>query len=413
MLVKIQVSHAILPKQMKILPLLLFLSFLWPINSSIAQEGLWVESVVASQTTMVPFIQANGTLVPIWKADLAGTHGGRIAKIYGSPGDTLASGSVAWVFDDGDFALSLKASEKALAVVKLQWEELKAGAREEEIERLSALKRQAEAFLSQIQNERKRVEKLFVQEVIPSAQREDIGFKEQMAESQLAATRSALKAAKAGPTQHQLAVVAAQVEQAKAALNQAKKLLDDCVVKTPRQCKIVSRIRDEGEIVSPAEPVLKLVAINPIKVRFYVSDSDIQKINFGQSLWVKVTATGESIQATLSAIIPQCDEVNRRVPCEALLQNLYEKIIPGQPAEISIPLPFKTGIAVPSTAIIDTTKGRAVFVVENGHVRLFPITELAKQENISLIEGIPPNCRVISRGAMGLQDGAAVNDSRK
>ena len=180
-----------------------------------AQESLWVEEAIASQTTANPVIRVTGTLEPVWQASLAGTQGGRLREIICDAGDGLASGAIAWTLDDEDARLAMDAAKATEIVATRQLEELRSGARAEEIERLTAIGGEAQFFLAQIQAEKKRLSKLFDQELVPPVKWDEIGFREKMAERQVAAAEAGLKAARAGPTPHQISVLQAQVDQAK------------------------------------------------------------------------------------------------------------------------------------------------------------------------------------------------------
>jgi len=373
-----------------------------------AQESLWVEEAIASQTTANPVIRVTGTLEPVWQASLAGTQGGRLREIICDAGDGLASGAIAWTLDDEDARLAMDAAKATEIVATRQLEELRSGARAEEIERLTAIGGEAQFFLAQIQAEKKRLSKLFDQELVPPVKWDEIGFREKMAERQVAAAEAGLKAARAGPTPHQISVLQAQVDRAKVLVAQARKRIQDCIVRTPRSGRVIARLRQPGEVIAPGEPVLRIVSLDPIKVRFHVGETQVSDLKVSLSLSVQVPAGSEARPATLTAIVPQCDPTTRRVPCEALLSNPDERLIPGQSAEIVLVLSAISGATIPRAAITDTDGHPVVFVIEDNRVHAVQIKIISHIDGSSMVEGISPGTHIVSHGAFGLKDGAAV-----
>jgi len=377
-----------------------------------AQEAFLVDCEIATFSSMNPKIKLMGTFIPVWKADLAGKIGGRIKKIYAEIGEEIASGEIAFSFEDEDAKLAVEAAEAAVVTAQKKWEELKAGVRKEEIERLEAIRKEAEAFFQQVQAEKKRLEQLFQNQVITAAQWDDIVFKERMAAGQLGAAEAALKAAKSGPTAEQLGIAAANLAQAKVQVKQAKRMLEECFVRVPRKCKVVSRLRDVGEVAvsMPQEAVLRVVTLDPIKIRFHIGEDLISQVKVGDPVFVKLPGVDDELRcASISVKIPFCDEVTRRVPCEAVMENRDEAVIPGQSAEVILSLPPKNGIMLPRTAIIDSEQGKGVFVVEGNQAKFYPIKEIAVADGSVLIEGISPGSKVVTRGALGLRNGAIVS----
>lgn len=373
-----------------------------------AQDASWVETATATAGRLSPTITVTGSLASVWQADLAGMVGGRLQRLHVEPGDRLASGSPAWEIDPADARLALDAAMAAAEVAQRQYDELKAGPRSEEIDRLEAVKSEAEAFLAQVQADKKRLTRLQQDDALPPARYDEIIARERMAQSQLRATMAGLGAARRGATPQQIAVAAALVAQAQVGVQQARKRLTDTIVRAPRDARVTMRFKNAGDMVAPGEPVLRLVSIDPIEVGFHLGESQLEYFTKGVPVTVRLSHDPTVLPATMTRMIPLCDEASRRVPVKAELENSDGKLLPGLSAAITINKKPVDASLIPDSALVSTSAGVSVYLVQNDRVRLVPVRELGRQNGSVAVDGIASGATVVTRGAMGLRDGAIV-----
>lgn len=69
-------------------------------------------------------------------------------------------------------------------------------------------------------------------------------------------------------------------------------------------------------------------------------------------------------------------------------------------------------LAIPPTALVSDTKGKSVFVVENGVVRQIPV-EVGLDDGmwVEITEGLHEDMEIVAVGKTGLQNGQAVHTS--
>ncbi len=367
-----------------------------------------MDVATATRGTLEVHLDLPGTFEPIWKADLSGNLGGRISIIHADVGDSIASGVVAWEIDDSDHRLSLEAAVAAENISRRQLDELKAGVRSEEIERLTALKNGADTLLVQAEKDKERLGKLYAEEAVPPAKWDEIVARAETARQQKIAAEAALKAARSGPTAAQIAVISAQRDSAGVAVRQARKRLADCRIISPRHSTLVKKFKNEGEMVLPNEPVLRLLALDPIKFTFHVSEGQTSLIKPGQEVAVTTPGSPAPLCGKIVRVLPICDETTRRVPVEAEFPNPDHSLFPGQSGNLGLNLPAREGVMIPASAIIESESGTSVFVLEGMTARSRKIRETARSKDVCLVEGVGPGSLVISRGALGLKDGAMV-----
>ncbi|HNV70184.1 MAG TPA: efflux RND transporter periplasmic adaptor subunit [Candidatus Ozemobacteraceae bacterium] len=373
-----------------------------------AQEGLLVEVTPARSAEISPLLTFPGTVISPHTARVSAEIGGHLEFLAGEPGVPLASGDVLFRLNAENHRLSLDAALAARDIARRQLEFARAGTRAEEISRLQALEQHAAAALSQIRNEKKRLAGLKAGQAISNAQWDDIEFRERMAIHQLEASQQSVQAARRGQTPEQIAIAAAQLDQAQVQVRQAEKALRDTVVRAPFSSVLVQRYREPGENLAPGEPVVRIHRLDPLRVRFFVGESQLSALRSARRLELHIPALSATCSARLVSLTPDCDEVTRRFPCEAEFANPQSLVWPGLSAEIRVQLPSAQGTLIPLSALVDTQSGTGVFLVEQGLARFRPVRELSRTASQLLVEGIAADAIVVSRGALGLRDGAAV-----
>ncbi len=373
-----------------------------------AQEGMMVEIATARHGEIQPVLRLPGTLVSPHVVRLSAEVGGRLDVVAGEPGATLASGTIVFRLNPENHRLGLDSALAARETARRQLDELRAGTRPEEISRLQALEQHATAALAQIRNDKKRLAGLKAGQAISNAQWDDVEFREKMAMHQLEAAQQALQAARRGRTPEQIAIAAAQFDQAQVQVRQAEKALRDTQVAAPFAAVLVQKYREPGETVAPGEPVAQIQCLDPLRVRFFVGEAQLLSLRSSLQLEVSVPALQAVFPARLVSVTPTCDETTRRFPCEAEFANADHRALPGLSAEVCLRLPPMSGTIIPLTALVDRNDGIGVFVVESGLARFKPVREVAREGDSVLVEGIGPESTVVSRGALGLRDGATV-----
>ena len=94
----------------------------------------------------------------------------------------------------------------------------------------------------------------------------------------------------------------------------------------------------------------------------------------------------------------------------ALVQNNQEQILPGQFAQVSLPISTgQASILIPTQAIIPILKGQKVFVCKNGKASEVKVeTGYRSDAQIEIISGLQVGDSVITSGIMSLKADAPV-----
>jgi RND family efflux transporter MFP subunit len=183
------------------------------------------------------------------------------------------------------------------------------------------------------------------------------------------------------------------------ALASAQKTFDDTKITAPFD-GIITNVNDivqKGNNISVGQPLFSIVDISKLKANISVGEKEIGKIKKGAAAVVKISATGDELSGTVSAISAGSDFQTGTFTVETVFKNPNFLVKDGMSGVISI----KTGepriaIALPSSAVVNA---RSVFVVRGGRAHnLFIEFEQFSGGKILVKKGISQGDTVIVSG---------------
>src|SRR5690606_6105212 len=122
----------------------------------------------------------------------------------------------------------------------------------------------------------------------------------------------------------------AEIEAAESALELARDTLERRTVIAPFGGVVVAKRTEVGQWLRQGDPVLEIVDLDHMEARLHVPES---LVDFMQSsadaVRIRIQATGETIAAPVSAIIPDADPLSRLVPVRLRLENRGHRLRPG------------------------------------------------------------------------------------
>lgn len=165
----------------------------------------------------------------------------------------------------------------------------------------------------------------------------------QMAQAQLDALR-------AGATAEEIAVVEAQVEQARAALGGLALLRDKLTIVAPVGGQVLERGSHEGELAAPGATLLTLGDLDEVTLTIYVPEDRLGQVLVGQPVEVRVDSFPErTFTGTVVAIANEAEFTPRNVQTQEERVNMVFAV------DVRIPNPdhaLKPGL--PADAVIVT-----------------------------------------------------------
>lgn len=368
-----------------------------------------VDVAIARTKALTPPVDYIGTTQPVQTVALRSQVEGQLLSLAVDVGDRVTQGQPLAQLDDGLLQAAVSQAEAELAaqrseVIRAQGEVDTAMAA---VESAKVALEQAKTDVTRLQElneegaiagrevEVARTEYLTAQQTLASAQ------------SQVAVRQSAVEAAKGR--------VAAQ----QSLIAQAKERLSYTRLTSPITGYVLQRMIETGNLVQPGSEILRLGDFRRVKVVVPVSELDLNKIQVGQSVKVRLDAfPRDSFVGRVNNISPAADPTARQVPIEIIVPNPGQKIGSGLLARVNFDQGVSQPVVIPETALqvsgeSDIGAAGTIFVVSGDREKATVTARRVrlgerKDGNVAVLGGLRPGERFVTRSSRPLQDNESV-----
>ena len=207
-------------------------------------------------------------------------------------------------------------------------------------------------------------------------------------------------------------LAAAQLKQAQAALDMAKVNVDKATIEAPVTGVVSKKYVDEGNMVGPSAPLVRIVQIDTLKVLGGVSERYLPKLVPGKTIvQIKTDAYPEDeFEGTVYRVGVAVDAVTRTGEVEIRVPNTDGKLKPGMFARMTIAVSQReNAVVVPDSSLIRTGEETYVFVVNNGKTHRCKVKlGLSQGQFQEVLEGVSAGDMVVTHGQTQLKDGQIV-----
>jgi HlyD family secretion protein len=294
--------------------------------------ALWMAYLLFIRGVEDPSLQGSGT-IETTEIKVGSKVGGRVLTVEQEEGATVGNGAVLMTFDPYQLPeqreqLAAQLMQASAQLSKLQngaqpeeiaaanaraWEAQAGyqlateGPRKEDVERVTAMRRQAEADRDLANDNFERMKKLFDSRVISQQEFDTTRTAYQAANERFNAAREQelalrngsrpqeINAARArviqqqqqaqlirkGPRFEDIASQAAMVSALQAQVGQLDKAIQELQVFSPCNCEIAGLNIKAGQLVLPNQTVATLINVDDLWVRIYIPEEDFGKISLG------------------------------------------------------------------------------------------------------------------------------------
>jgi RND family efflux transporter MFP subunit len=206
-----------------------------------------------------------------------------------------------------------------------------------------------------------------------------------------------------------------QLDQIKTQEEVAKKNIDNLqtniTLTSPISGIITMRNFDNGDI-SGAQPILQVMQISPVKLKFNINETFYNKVKVGMIVKTKVDVfEQEEFSGKISLIAPIIDPLTRTFMVEAQFTNANQKLRPGMFGRVELNLGKANKVIVPDKAIIKQSGTNNKFVfIEKGGIVEYRQVELGRRlgDKYELLSGVNDGEKVVISGQTRLIDGKKV-----
>ncbi|MGF1630242.1 MAG: efflux RND transporter periplasmic adaptor subunit [Kiloniellaceae bacterium] len=197
----------------------------------------------------------------------------------------------------------------------------------------------------------------------------------------------------------QVAASQAVLEAAEAAVKIAEVELGYTAIRAPFDGVIDMRLVELGDFVDRADPVARLVELDPILIVTQVNERDVQRLSVGVPGTARLMQ-GETVSGHIRHISAVADEATRTFRVELEISNPEGRISDGMTAEIALPLSEVLAHLVSPAVLTLSDNGQiGVKAVGADNRVIFHPVEIVDTDNAGMwIAGLPAQVTLITVG---------------
>ena len=212
----------------------------------------------------------------------------------------------------------------------------------------------------------------------------------------------------------QVTIAKAQIEQAGAALDLAKKHIRDTVIRSPISGEIQRKSLNAGAYVEAPTAVLTIVDNSRLELECAVASADLAPLRRGQRVPFTVNSyPGVTFEGRVVEINPAVDEQTRSARVRIQVDNASRKLKAGMFAQGEIQTGVdRSAIVVPSNAVYRddrSAKSAYVFVVLEGKAARRDVRiGRDRDSKLEIVEGLKPGDRLIAEQSIEIAEGVRI-----
>jgi len=214
------------------------------------------------------------------------------------------------------------------------------------------------------------------------------------------------------------AVQGVQLEKAELGLKSAKvqratllEQINKTTIKAPFNGVVTAKLTEEGAFAAPGVPLLQITDISVLKFTVNVSENDLSSFQLNQTFSINADAYSDVVLSGKATMIGSKANMGSSFPVQFIVSNTSDlKIKSGMFGKVNLKSDNqKSGIIIPSSAIIGSSSQPQVYKVKNGKAVLHNITIAQKIKNKTVVsKGLEEGDVIVTNGFINLFDDANV-----
>ena len=205
------------------------------------------------------------------------------------------------------------------------------------------------------------------------------------------------------------ALAEARVAQAQAALEQARVALNEATIEAPVTGIVSRKYIDEGDMAGPARPLLRIVAIDTVKISAGVNERYLSKLKQGSTIGlISVSAYPDEVfRGKLHRIGIDVNRRTRTIPIELRLDNPKHRLHPGMFASLKLILDkHKNVTVIPDDALVREEGLVYTFVIDGNTAHRRRLTlGISDRALHEVLDGITIGDVIVTSGQHLLREG--------
>lgn len=286
--------------------------------------------------------------VDIREVDMAFEVGGRVRDIPVDEGQRVKAGDLLAAIDPTRNEDRLHQADAQVMQAQADLSRLENGSRPQEIAQANARVEAAQAALTVARRDYDRRKPLVEQGAISRNLWDQTRAALQRAQAQLDEASQAAALVHTGPRSEDIRAAKARLQAARAQRASVDTDLADTKLEAPVDGTVITRAIEPGSIVQPGSTAFTIALDRPLRVRAYVAEPDLSRINPGMKVEVRADGNDKTYHGMIGFISPRAEFTPKSVETEDLRTDLVyrlritvsdpdDALRQGQPVTVTIP----------------------------------------------------------------------------
>jgi multidrug efflux system membrane fusion protein len=203
------------------------------------------------------------------------------------------------------------------------------------------------------------------------------------------------------------------VANVEARINRATTELNNTKIIAPFDGLLESDTAEYGDFMQTGAPCGTLLALNPIKLIGYATETQVSKIEVNTTAGARLIS-GDTVSGTVSFISRSADPTTRTFLVETTVPNENYEIREGSTADIYISLAWAKGHLLPQSSLTLNSSGvLGVRIALDDKAKFIPINIIRDAEEGVWVTGLPNSVDVIIVGQEYVTDNSNIKVSYK
>ncbi|MFL5581571.1 MAG: HlyD family secretion protein [Gemmatimonadaceae bacterium] len=277
-----------------------------PVTRSVARVAL-VLALAAGCSRGSGDVAVNGT-VEMRETEVAPQVSGEVRRVLVSEGDVVRPGDTLLLMSSVTVPGEVAARAAQLARARAELEDLRRGARADEIRRAESERRALATEAGRLARDAQRTEALLADSIISRQQADQVRAAARQAADRADAAASSSRLVRDGPRQGAVDAARARVAEAEAALATARAAAAELAVVAPEGGVVTVRAAEPGEVLAPGQPALVIADQRRPWVRVYVNQRDLPFVRLGATVEVRLDgAPDRPLAGRVTAVSPRAE----------------------------------------------------------------------------------------------------------
>lgn len=372
-----------------------------PVSVSADTPGI---GEIALQTQITGTVQPGELVYAIPKMS------GEVTRTYFEAGDTVRAGQVLCTISDDAVRPQVEQAQAGVSIAQANVAMVGGGATEQQIVQLKAQLESAKTSFEEAELGLSRTKELFEAGAVSQQTLEQAQKGYDMAKLQYDSAQKAYDLTTEKVIGENLAAAQAQLKQAQAGLNSARKQLEYTRVTAPISGVVERKMVDTHDMASPQNPVYVIASRNEMTVNFSVSEDSMKHMQVGDPITVE--KGGKTYSGTVLEISTMVDQQTGLFLIKGSVEEAGD-LYTGTTVKVTATTQrIEHAMVVPLDVVYYQSGKPYVYLAEDGVAKkTFIETGLYDTEKIEVTGGLTEESHLITTWSSQLKDGSKVSVS--